>query len=161
MMPVKIRPYTSADWTRLCEIHDAARYDELRGSVAPEGFLPLVEVYEDEELFGGQVWVAYDDDADDLVVGFVAATEAELTWIYVDPALYRRGIGRQLLRHALAACDPASPVTLQALAGNTSAIALYEQEGFRIVHTGPSDLNGDGKFPVTGIRMERPAAGAS
>jgi ribosomal protein S18 acetylase RimI-like enzyme len=153
-MATEIRPYRDSDWSRVCEIHDRARYDELRGSVDPAGWLPLAEVAEAEGLFKSTIWVY---QAEDRVVGFIAAMPTEITWLYVDPDHHRQGIGRKLLRHVLA--QRPGKVTLAALGGNTSAIALYESEGFRITSSGPSDLNGDGKYPCVAIVMERvPAA---
>lgn len=147
-MSLTIRPYRESDWERLCDIHDRARPDELRGSVDPAAFLPLAATAGPEGLFDGEVWVAADADR---VLGFIAVANDELTWLYVDPDAYRRGIGRRLLGHALACCGPV--VTTEALAGNAPAIALYASEGFTIVETVAGKLEGNETFPTTGVRM--------
>src|SRR3712207_3296204 len=93
MTPV-IRPYRSDDWPALCRIPAAARLAELRDSVGAAAFLSLARTAEGEGLFDGSVWVAEDDGG---VAGFVALADDEVTWLYVAPARYRRGIGRALL----------------------------------------------------------------
>jgi len=147
-MDVELRPYQPADWPQMCTLHDRARIDELRGSVDLAAFIPLEQAAETEGLFEGVVWVACFGER---VVGFVAAAGDEITWLYVDPDYYRRGIGRRLLRHAVAQCGP--EVTTEALAGNDAAIQLYLSEGFEIVETRAGKLAGNERFPATGHFM--------
>lgn len=148
-----IRPYRPDDWVPMARIHDAARLDELRCSVGADAFRSLADTAEEEGLFDGDVWVAEQSGE---VVGFVALDDAEVTWLYVDPARYRQGHGRALLRHALeAAGDRAVETTV--LVGNEGALALYLGEGFRIVETKAGRLVGNEKFPATGHIMVRPA----
>ena len=78
---INIRPYESADWPRLCEIHDAARLDELGLTVGTDAFLTLEQTADNEGLFEGKLFVA---DVDNVVRGFVAYSKEELTWLYVD-----------------------------------------------------------------------------
>jgi ribosomal protein S18 acetylase RimI-like enzyme len=127
-----IRPYVESDWPRISEIHDQARYDELRGSVDLGVYRPLAEVAEAEGLFASRIWVA-ENLEDRQVAGFVAATDTEITWLYVDPAKYRQGVGGQLLRHAITQCGPV--VHVMVLAQNAAARALYEREGFVVTKT--------------------------
>jgi ribosomal protein S18 acetylase RimI-like enzyme len=144
-----IRAYTPADWDAICDLHDRARIDELRGSVDLAAFLPLAVAAGPEGLFDGQVWVAC---VGERVVGFVAAAEDEITWLYVDPDVYRQGIGRALLRHALAHCGPV--VGVEVLSGNTSAFQLYRSEGFEVVKTRTGKLAGNEQFEATGHFMQ-------
>lgn len=148
-MDVTIRPYRDRDWEELCEIHDRARIDELRGSVDLAAFLPLADTAGPEGLFDGEVRVAEDGGR---VIGFVAFSDDEVTWLYVHPDRYRRGIGRRLLRHAVERCGPT--VTIESLAGNTPALRLYEEEGFEAVKTRIGHLTGNESFPATGVVME-------
>ena len=71
-MTVTIRPYQAADWARLCEIHDAARLDELGQTVGKDAFLTLEQTAENEGLFDNQLFVA---DVDQKIRGFVAYSE--------------------------------------------------------------------------------------
>lgn len=149
---VKVRPYSEGDWEAIASIHDAARLDELRGSVGVEAFLTLAQTADEEGLFDGQLWVA---EVDGIVAGFVALDDDEVTWLYVDPQRYRRGVGRALLRHALAAAGPRVEVTV--LDGNPAALRLYLSEGFGITETRTGSLAGNEAFTATGHIMHRDA----
>jgi ribosomal protein S18 acetylase RimI-like enzyme len=147
---VTIRPYADGDWDAIARIHDAARLDELRDSVGVAAFLTLAQTAEGEGLFDGHLWVA---EVDGAVAGFVALDDDEVTWLYVDPQRYRRGVGRALLRHALAAAGPRVEVTV--LDGNPAALALYLNEGFTITETRTGSLAGNEAFAATGHIMHR------
>jgi ribosomal protein S18 acetylase RimI-like enzyme len=149
-MTATIRPYSPTDWTRLCEIHDAARLDELRPSVSIEAFLPLEQAAESEGLFDGTVVVA---EVDGVVRGFVAFTDNEMTWLYVEPSYYGRGIGKMLLQHAI---DHAGPVLrTEVLEGNEPALGLYRSYGFVIVERRVGKMQGNERFPAVGFILER------
>lgn len=151
---VTVRTFRREDWGAIARIHDAARLDELRVSVGVEAFLTLAETYEDEGLFDGALWVAeVRDGPEPVIAGFAAYADAELTWLYVDPARYRQGIGRILLSHVLEVADSAG-IACTVLAGNDSARALYESAGFVIVETKTGKLAGNERFRATGHVME-------
>jgi ribosomal protein S18 acetylase RimI-like enzyme len=149
---VLIRDYAPDDWDAIARIHDAARLDELRDSAGVEAFLTLAQTAEGEGLFDGQVWVA---ESGGQVTGFVALDGDEITWLYVDPAHYRQGAGRALLRHALARAGDRAEVTV--LDGNPAALALYRSEGFVVLETRTGPLVGNESFTATGHIMERRA----
>ena len=151
-MTVIIRPYESREWGDICRIHDAARLDELRGAGLLEAYLDLEATYENEGLFDDDVWVA---ELDGRVAGFLAASADEITWAYVDPGLYRRGIGRALVEHVLARAD--GPIALHVLDGN-AARAFYEALGFTHKATTTGRLVGNESFTATGHTLVwRPA----
>jgi ribosomal protein S18 acetylase RimI-like enzyme len=145
-----IRPYREDDWPSIEEIHDAARLDELGLSVGTSAFRPLSETAEPEGLFSGHVFVA---ERDGRVVGFVAVEGDEIGWLYVHPRSYRAGIGRALLRHALAQIPDTARTSV--LAGNMPALRLYEQEGFTILETKNGHLQGLESVPARGHLLER------
>ena len=147
---ITIRPYRDDDWDAIAKIHDAARLDELRGSAGVEAFLTLAQTAEGEGLFDGHLWVA---EAGGRVAGFVALDDDEITWLYVDPQRYRRGVGRALLRHALDAAGPRVEVTV--LEGNPAALQLYLSEGFTVTETRTGALAGNETFAATGHIMHR------
>ena len=144
---IAIRKYQPKDWDAIAQIHDRARLDELRVSIGVEAFLSLAATAENEELFAGKVWVAEDNN---LVVGFIAINSEMtwITWLYVLPDRYRQGIGRKLLRKAIANCQ--STVYVSVLSGNDAALNLYQSEGFEIVETKTGKLNGNENFSATG-----------
>ncbi|MEU3207314.1 N-acetyltransferase [Streptomyces cyaneofuscatus] len=151
-----VRPYRSEDWDAIARIHDTARLGELRCSVGVEAFLTLAETHEEEGLFDGDLWVAEVADGagpEPVVAGFAAFADAELTWLYVDPARQRQGIGRVLLGHVLEADDSAR-IELTVLAGNDNARALYESAGFVVIETKTGKLAGNERFAATGHIME-------
>lgn len=148
-MVIQIRPYHQSDWQRLCEIHDAARLDELSSTTASEAFKTLEQAYEEDGLFDASLMVAIVNNG---VTGFIAYTADEVTWLYVSPDQYRNGVGRARLQHALA--NTADTVTLEVLEGNTAALGLYESLGFQIKERVEGKLSGNESFPATGLVME-------
>ncbi len=149
---IEIRDYRDDDWSALCEVHDLARVLELEASGLLLAFLTLVETAEPEGLFSGIVRVATDDDRQ---VGFVAVESSEVTWLYVDPRVHRRGVGRALLDDALGRIDGSAEINV--LAENAAAIGLYRRAGFEIAETRPGRLIGNEEFPAVGVRMVREA----
>jgi GNAT superfamily N-acetyltransferase len=128
-----IRPCYVADWPRLREIHAAAAAAE-GGRAGVSAFAPEVLDPEDEDgdALAEGVFVA---EVDGVIAGFVAVDGDEITWLYVDPAMQRGGVGRALLRHAVARCGPGAGVVV--LAGNAPALALYRSEGFEATGSDP------------------------
>ncbi|UFJ39080.1 GNAT family N-acetyltransferase [Brevibacillus humidisoli] len=147
---MNIRSYKPEDWQRLCEIHDSSRLDELRLTVGTEAFLSLQQTAETEGLFEGRLDVA---ELNGLVVGFVAYDDEELTWLYVDPLYYRKGVGRNLLRHAIANAGPVFHSNV--LEGNRPALQLYLSEGFIVVERMEGRLVGNEAFPASGYLLKR------
>lgn len=153
-MSVHVRPYGPQDWDAVAAVHDAARLDELRSSVGVEAFKDLASTYEDEELFAGDLWVA---ELDGRVAGFLALSDDEITWTYVDPRCSRRGVGTALLEHVTRGCTRRLELTV--LAGNDAARRLYERAGFVVVETRTGPLVGNEAFTATGhIMVREPAA---
>ena len=147
-MSLSIRPYEPRDWDDVQRIHDAARLDELRGAGLLEAYLDLAATYENEGLFDDEVWVA---EVDGAVAGFIAGSVGpdggEITWIYVDPGRYRRGIGRALVEHFVARSG--GRVVLEVLDGN-AAREFYEALGFVLESTTTGNLAGNESFTATG-----------
>ena len=73
----------------------------------------------------------------------------ELTWLYVDPQFYKQGVGRALVRHAVA--DSTSAMELEVLEGNTPALKLYLFEGFKVVKRIEGKLEGNEGFAAVGL----------
>ena len=68
--------------------------------------------------------------------------------------LARRGVGRALVEHALA--EMGRPVSIEVLAGNAPALALYEGCGFRRTETLTGKMPGNEDFSVTVHVLELP-----
>lgn len=147
---LNLRRYEPADWPRLCTIHDAARRHELQASGVADAFLSLEATATNEGLFDGEVVVA---EIAAEVCGFVAYADGELTWLYVEPSRFKQGIGRQLLRHAIAACG--GHVSTEVLLGNEPALALYLSEGFKVLRRVDGRLTGNEVFAASGFVLQR------
>lgn len=145
-----IRAYRPEDFAALADIHDRARPQELRLAGLSDAFLPLETAAPREGLFDYRVIVA---ELAGEIAGFAAYGDGELAWLYVHPRHMRRGVGSALTRHAIR--DMGGAVTLEVLAGNAPAIALYERLGFRIVRTVSGRMPGNEAFAVTVHDMQR------
>lgn len=150
---MNIRRYTSDDWKRVCEIHDAARRDELAAAKLDAAYLTLEQTAENEGFHDYEIRVA---DENGLVVGFVAFTPDELAWLYVDPACYGRGLGGALVAAALS--EATGPVSAEVLAGNDAALALYRKAGFEVVGQESGVMPGNEAFAVTVSVLRYPAS---
>ncbi len=120
-----IREYTPDDWAAICRVHDRARPDELRGSFDARAFIPLAEDPEGQYISLCDMFIA---ECGDQVIGFGGIDDPYLAWLYVDPAHYRLGIGRALLRHGLDRLG--DDAWTRACGNNTAALTLYLSEGF-------------------------------
>lgn len=138
------RTYQPQDFPRLCEIHDAARLEELRLSKLEAAFLPLEIAAKREGLFDYQVILAGRFGQAD---GFVAFAANELGWLYVSPDQYRSGIGALLVYHTIEHAGP--EISLEVLSGNEPALAFYKAMGFRCVGTESGVMPGSEEFHVT------------
>ncbi len=148
--PIKIRPYTDEDWLSICQIHDKARLDELKDSVDIKAFIPLEIAAEKEGLFDYEVWVA---TLFKKVTGFIAFHPNEVAWLYVDPSLYRQGIGKVLIEFALQKCE--GIVSLEVLSGNKQAVQFYLSQGFEIKQKSHGNMPGNENFKVEVFEMEK------
>ena len=142
--------YEEKDFERLCQVHDPARKSELEYAGLPAAFLPLSIAAEREGLFEYQVYVAEDKG---LVVGFIAFSDTELAWLYVDRSCARQGVGSELMRFALERVQ--DDAEIEVLDGNEPALALYAKFGFTTVRMVTGVMPGNESFPVTVHVLER------
>lgn len=149
-----IRSYSTKDWARLCLIHDAARRDELAAAGLADAFLPLASTADNEGLHEYTILVA---ELDGEVKGFVAFSDTELSWLYVEPAASRRGIGSALIRAALQAAG--GPLTAEVLDGNKAALAVYRKAGFVEVGRDSGRMPGNEAFVVTVTELHHAGLG--
>ncbi len=152
----EIRPYHPAsDFERACRLHDRARPLELVGSCDPRAFVPLAkDAIELAGFHASEKFVA-EDETTGRMLGFVGIDAGCITWLYVHPKHHRRGVGRALLRHALARVGGDGEAWLITLAGNTSALALYKSEGFIVAKEFDGENAG---WPCRCLRLERTGA---
>lgn len=146
-----IRPYRPEDFPGIERVHDRARSVELRYAGLEDAFLPLRIAAEREDLFAYPgLFVA---ELGGEIAGFAACTQEELAWLYVDPAHFRKGVGRALAEHALQRFPGIRRV--EVLSGNAPAQALYARLGFVTAATERGRMPGNEAFSVQVDCMER------
>ncbi|MEN9780731.1 MAG: hypothetical protein RL014_1879 [Pseudomonadota bacterium] len=150
-----IRTYTTADWARVCQIHDAARLDELAAAGLDAAYLSLEQTAENEGFHEYAIRVA---EVSGRVVGFIAFTDHECAWLYVDPVLYGKGVATSLIRAALS--ETKASMTAEVLDGNVAAIAVYRKAGFEIIGNEQGVMPGNESFRVS-VTVLRHAGAAS
>ncbi|KTF13708.1 GNAT family N-acetyltransferase [Pseudoalteromonas sp. H105] len=143
-----ITQYSAKHWLELCKTHDKSRLIELNLTVGTMAFKSLQDSFEEEELFAGKLFVAENHSG---VLGFIAYTPYEISWLYVNPSNFRQGVGTRLLKLALN--DTLRPVEVSVLSNNEPAINLYQKCGFDIVKTQTGKLNGFENIEATGHIM--------
>ena len=146
-----IRPYRPEDFPGIERVHDRARRVELRYAGLEDAFLPLRIAAEREDLFAYPgLFVA---ELGGEIAGFAACAQEELAWLYVDPAHFRKGVGRALAEHALQRFPGIRRV--EVLSGNAPAKALYARLGFVTAATERGRMPGNEAFSVQVDCMER------
>ena len=103
-----------------------------------------------EQIMAGCVFVA---ERDGVVVGFAAVVArpdagAELDALFVEPQLWKQGIGRRLVEHAAEVARMRAATFLHVI-GNPHAEGFYRSCGFRVTGTVET------RFGV-GLGMRRP-----
>lgn len=119
---ITLRPMTAGDLDAVVELERASyAFPWTRG------------IFDDCLRMGYHGFVSEDEQGlQGYYVTSVAVHEGHLLNLCVDQRLRGRGLGRQLLRHAMAHFreEQAETVFLEVRPSNKAAIALYESEGF-------------------------------
>jgi ribosomal protein S18 acetylase RimI-like enzyme len=141
-----IRLATLEDARRIAEIQVASWQVAYRG-ILPDEYLEQINVEKREAVWRGccgkereVLWVGMRDD---VVAGFchvrasrdadADSASAEVTSIYLDPAKWRRGLGRELMAAARTSASELGfeQISLWVLVENMAARQFYEAVGFR------------------------------
>ncbi len=156
---IEIRPFVRDDWHAVCEVHERAARAELEISGTDRRAFRPMPAEEDLATFL-QMNTAMVAVVEDEVVGFVAwrdrgewVDSGYLSWLYVDPAHHRRGIGDRLLGTATESLG--DQMWTLAKQGNEPAVNLYRAHGMRIVSSWPTDTRG---HPYIEVRMALPTS---
>ncbi len=156
---IAIRLFAPEDWDALCAVYEPAARRELQlTGTDPAAFRPMAD---EEDLATFQrLNTALVACLDGRPVGFVAwrdkgtwSGSGYLSWLYVDPAHHRRGIGHALLTRALAALG--EQAWTLAKQGNNPAIVLYRKHGMQIVKSRPAESRG---YLHTELRLALPTS---
>lgn len=133
-----LRAYDDKDWDGVCELYLKAKPYELRGSCDLKAVKPLNE---DEDM----IWLFVNSKVtiiveDDFILGFYGIQEKQLTFFFVHPDFFRRGMGKEMLKRAVD--EVGQGLWVKVTANNFRAISLYEQEGFKVTKEYDSVYNG-------------------
>ncbi|EFJ70177.1 toxin-antitoxin system, toxin component, GNAT family [Lactobacillus paragasseri JV-V03] len=139
---LEIREYHEVDFDRLCQIHDQARKRELEAANLSEAFKSLKIAAYEEDLFSYNIYVGQKDKK---VIGFVAFSDDELAWLYVDSSFQKQGVGSKLIEFSLNKMK--RPVYLEVLMGNP-AKELYLHKGFKFCKHESGKMPGNETFKV-------------
>ena len=131
MNKIKIREFQKKDFNDLCVIHDQARKQELKAANLEAAFNPLKIAAIEEDLFSYNIYVAFSND--------------ELAWLYVDPSFQKQGIGSKLIEFSLTKMK--RPTYLEVLTGNP-AKSLYLHKGFKFLKHESGKMPGNETFHV-------------
>lgn len=151
MVDIIVRNYRDEDWSRIEEIHDNARKIELSLAGLDDAFVPLAQAAVNEGLFDYVVCVALIDQN---VIGFVAYSESEIAWLYVDPDYMGKGAGTSLVDYVIKNTVH-KPLEIELLVGNAPALGLYRKMGFEVAETLSGSMPGNESFEVTVYYMRQ------
>lgn len=139
-----IRKIEAADYPRLAEIWESAvlhTHDFLK----EEDFL-----YYKERLpsyFPHVTLLGFEQGG--CLAGFIGIAEGNIEMLFVDNAHRGKGIGKQLIRHAI---DKAGATKVDVNEQNAQAVGFYEHIGFHVASR--SELDGDGKpYPILHMQL--------
>lgn len=139
-----IREIEVAEYPRLLEIWESAvlhTHDFLR----KEDFL-----YYKERLPSYFPHVAlWGIEQDGCLAGFMGLAGENIEMLFVDNGFRRKGLGRQLVRHAV---DELHATTVDVNEQNTQAVEFYQHIGFRVVSKSEQDSEGK-PYPILHLRL--------
>ncbi len=168
---VTFRAAVPADADAIAQVHVASWQIAYRG-IVPDDHLDGLDWRERSTVRRGQLERAADEGVrihvavkEGALVGFVAAgperdadrsapPRAEIYALYLEPAAWDQGIGRDLLSRAIADVPADTAVVLWVLEGNARGRAFYERQGFRADGARASITLGGKDFPELRYRLQ-------
>jgi ribosomal protein S18 acetylase RimI-like enzyme len=143
-----IREYRASDWNEVCRVFDLAKPRELATAGVEASFVPLADDVNRHASFRKSTLLVWHDAGK--VDGFAGYDGSYIGWLFVDPAMFRRGIARALLRAILERIE--GEPWLWSMKHNAAAIALYRSEGFAIVEERETQ---NGGLPCSAVKLSR------
>jgi putative acetyltransferase len=142
-----IREYKEADFAAIVDIYAASKLDELRFEAQKFKLIPLNLDPQRLAAFHESELVVYEEER---VSAYLGTHLNHIRSIFVSPTYRGKGIGRQLLEHAIAHAK--AELSLDVVKSNFIAKNLYSQYGFKIVDEFLSSFDG---IPVLVNTMKR------
>lgn len=144
-MTISIRSSRPSDFPRTLDIWRSAVV-ATHHFLSAEDFAAIEEMVATQYLPQAALWIAA--DADDVALGFMGMTEAQIDALFVHAEARGGGVGRALVEHA-AARHPV--LTLDVNEQNLSGAGFYARMGFET--TGRSPVDDDGRpYPLLHLR---------
>ena len=147
-MSVIIAPGRRQDHPALAELWEASvrATHHFVAEADIQYFKPLVR---DVYLSAVTLTCAFDANGDGQPLGFSGVAEGKIEMLFVAPPAFGRGIGTQLLRHAV---ETLGATEVDVNEQNTRAVEFYLRRGFGVV--GRSELDGTGRpYPLLHMRL--------
>ena len=136
-----IRRATEADRGPLLEIW-LASVRATHHFLTPDDIAQLLPLVRDDALPHLELWVITDDDG--TLAGFMGLDGPMVEALFIAPASFRRGLGRQLIEHARRL---KGALKVDVNEQNPEAVKFYLACGFEIVGRSPVDSGGR-PFPL-------------
>ncbi|KOF17796.1 hypothetical protein AC244_15510 [Ensifer adhaerens] len=144
-MTISIRSSRPSDFSRTLDIWRSAVVATHRFLLG-ENFAAIEEMVATQYLPQAELWIAA--DADDVALGFMGMTEAQIDSLFVHADARGAGVGRALVEHA-AKLHPV--LTVDVNEQNLSGAGFYARMGFET--TGRSPVDDDGRpYPLLHLR---------
>lgn len=146
-MTISIRSSRPTDFPRTLDIWRSAVV-ATHDFLSAEDFAAIEEMVAAHYLPQAELWIAADDD--DIALGFMGMTGAQIDSLFVHAGAHGRGVGRALVEHA-AALHPV--LTVDVNEQNISGAGFYARLGFATI--GRSPVDDDGR-PYPLLHLRRP-----
>lgn len=146
-MTVSVRSSRPSDFPRTLDIWRSAVV-ATHDFLSAEDFAAIEEMVATHYLPHADLFIAA--DADDIALGFMGMTGAQIDSLFVHADAHGRGVGRALVAHA-AALHPV--LTVDVNEQNTSGAGFYTHLGSAII--GRSPVDDDGR-PYPLLHLRRP-----
>lgn len=144
-MAISIRSSRSSDFPHTLDIWRSAVV-ATHDFLSAEDFAAIEEMVAAHYLPQAELWIAADDD--DIALGFMGMTGAQIDSLFVHADGHGRGVGRALVEHA-AGLHPV--LTVDVNEQNISGAGFYARLGF--VTIGRSPVDDDGRpYPLLHLR---------
>lgn len=138
---MQIRPATDTDIPQLVEVWE-------RGSLIAHDFIPATywrgqrEAMAEQYLPAAETYVIVASDGE-RPAGFLSLMDSRVAALFIEPEAQGRGLGRELLRHAMSLRDS---LDLQVYQKNESAIKFYKRQGFVVTDSCTDPNTGEAEY---------------
>ena len=146
-----IEEYNENYFDEVNSIYYKGRQAELKGLCEEDEILSLLEDKKKFELFNSGKKFLF--KSNDKINGFIVLNDSLISMLYIGEEYQRQGIARKLLKASYEFCK--SEMYLNVAENNTSAIKLYESEGFQEINRFEVSFRNNKVFAIKMKKMKR------